>query len=79
MRNALRSEWRKVTTTKLWWALLLAALAVAGVSAAGLISSYQTGAPPGMAAPPDPLVQSRPSGCSPPWVPPVRSSPWSTG
>jgi hypothetical protein len=57
MRNALRSEWRKVTTTKLWWALLLAALAVAGVSAGGLISSYQTGAPPGMAAPPDPLVQ----------------------
>lgn len=57
MRNALRSEWRKVTTTKLWWALLIAAVAVAGVSAAGLISSYQSAGPPGM-PPPDPFAQA---------------------
>lgn len=57
MRNAVRSEWRKVTTTKLWWGLLLTAVAVAGVSAAGLISSYQSGGPPGV-VPPDPFAQA---------------------
>ncbi|MGA9113655.1 MAG: ABC transporter permease [Candidatus Dormiibacterota bacterium] len=46
-----------MTTTKLWWGLLLTTVAVAGVSAAGLISSYQSGGPPGV-APPDPFAQA---------------------
>jgi ABC-2 type transport system permease protein len=57
MRDALRSEWRKVMTTKLWWALLLAAVAVAGVSTGGIISSFQGGGPPGT-TPPDPFAQA---------------------
>jgi ABC-2 type transport system permease protein len=35
----LRSEWRKVTTTKLWWGMLLGAMALAALGVAGQIGS----------------------------------------
>lgn len=57
MRDALRSEWRKVMTTKLWWALLLAVVALAGVSTGGMISSFHAGGPPGVTVP-DPFAQA---------------------
>jgi hypothetical protein len=57
MRDLLRSEWRKVTTTRLWWELLLAAVAVAALSVFTQMNSFSTGGPPGT-APPDPFTQA---------------------
>jgi ABC-type transport system involved in multi-copper enzyme maturation permease subunit len=56
MRNVLRSEWRKVTTTRLWWGLLLAALAIAALSTFTQIAGGSSGGPPGV-PPPDPFAQ----------------------
>jgi hypothetical protein len=55
MRDLLRSEWRKVMTTRLWWALLLAAVAVAALAVFTQVSGTSSGGPPGTVAP-DPFT-----------------------
>jgi hypothetical protein len=42
MRNLLRSEWRKVMTTKLWWGMLLGALAVTALSVVTQIAAFSS-------------------------------------
>jgi ABC-type transport system involved in multi-copper enzyme maturation permease subunit len=54
MTNLLRSEWRKVMTTKLWWGMLLGSVALTALSVTGQIANATSGpmnAPPGYVAP----------------------------
>lgn len=39
MTNLLRAEWRKVITTKLWWGMLLGAMALTSLGVVALIAS----------------------------------------
>jgi hypothetical protein len=57
MKNLLRSEWRKVITTKLWWGLMAAAAAIAALAVVSQIASTSSGGPPGTVSP-DPFIQA---------------------
>jgi hypothetical protein len=57
MRNLLRSEWLKVITTKLWWGLMLAAVAVAALAVISQIANAPSLGPPGTVVP-DPFIQA---------------------
>jgi len=56
MTGLIRSELRKISSTRLWWGLLLGAVLFTAISAVAVAAT--AGAPPGPGAPPSPALDT---------------------